>query len=67
MAFKRPDGERIFFIEAFAKNEKANISDKELEALGIVSNAYIHATDLVIDKLISNGKIFEIKEIDTNE
>lgn len=61
VGYKRPNSERIIFLYAFAKNEKANISGKEEAALSIVAEAFISATDKQISELLKKGSIREVK------
>jgi hypothetical protein len=49
------------FLYAFAKNVRANISDKEKEALSLVAEAFISATDAQVDSLLKEGSILEVK------
>mgnify|MGYP001316322784 CR=1 FL=1 len=60
VAYKKPDSERIFFIDAFSKNEKGNLSSKEEAALSKVADAYISASEIIISQLKKKGAIFEI-------
>ena len=61
VGYRRPNSERIIFLYAFGKNEKANISDKEEAALSLVAEAFISANDKQIDKLLEQGSIWEVK------
>lgn len=60
VGYKRPNSERIIFLYAFAKNERANISDKEEAALSIVAEAFISATDKQVRELLKKGTIWEV-------
>ena len=53
--------ERIIFLYAFAKNAKANISDKEKEALSLVAEAFISATDAQVAWLLKEGALVEVQ------
>ncbi len=64
VAYKRPDSRRVFFVDAFAKNEKGNLTPREVEALGTASRHYLLAADDVIDRLKREGTIFEIERVD---
>ncbi len=59
IGYQRPNAERIIFLYAFAKNAKANISDKEKEALILVAEAFISATDAQIALLLKKGSLVE--------
>ncbi len=61
VGYKRPNSERIIFLYAFAKNERANISDKEEAALSIAAEAFISATDIQVKELLKRGAVWEIK------
>ena len=61
IGYKRPNTERIIFLYAFAKNAKANISDKEKEALSLVAEAFISATDVQVALLLKEGSIVEVQ------
>ena len=61
IGYKRPHAERIIFLYAFAKNAKANISDKEKEALSLVAEAFISATDAQVALLLKEGSIVEVQ------
>ena len=60
IGYQKPNAERIIFLYAFAKNAKANISDKEKEALSLVAEAFISATEAQIALLLKKGSIAEI-------
>lgn len=49
------------FLYAFAKNVRANISDKEKEALSLVAEAFISATDEQVASLLKEGSIVEVQ------
>jgi hypothetical protein len=61
IAYKRPNAERIIFLYAFAKNAKANISDREKEALSLAADAFISATAVQVDLLLNEGSIVEVQ------
>ena len=61
IGYQRPNVERIVFLYAFAKNVKANISDKEKEALSLVAEAFISATDEQVASLLKEGSIVEVQ------
>jgi len=61
IGYQRPNAERIIFLYAFAKNAKADISDKEKEALILVAEAFISATDAQIGSLLKKGSIVEVQ------
>ena len=61
LGYQRPNMERIIFLYAFAKNAKANISDKEKEALSLVAEAFISATDAQVAWLLKEGALVEVQ------
>lgn len=61
IGYKRPNVERIVFLYAFAKNVRANISDKEKAALTLVAEAFVAATDGQVSMLLKEGSIVEVK------
>ncbi|SPD76241.1 conserved hypothetical protein [uncultured Desulfobacterium sp.] len=61
VGYKRPNSERIIFLYAFAKNVKANISNKEEEALNLAAEAFISADDMKINRLLAEGSIGEVQ------
>ena len=50
-----------FFVYLFAKQDRANITAQELEALREQSRVYAGLTGADIDTAISAGKLFEVK------
>ena len=61
IGYKKPNAERIVFLYAFAKNARANISDKEKEALSLVAEAFVSATDAQVGLLLKAGSIVEVQ------
>jgi hypothetical protein len=51
----------LSFFNAFAKNARATISDKEVEALSLVAGAFVSATDAQLSLLVKEGSIVEIQ------
>jgi hypothetical protein len=62
IGFKKPNTDRIVFLYAFAKNARANISDKEGEALSLVAEAFVSATDPQVSLLLKEGSIVEVQD-----
>ena len=62
VGYIRPNSERIIFLYAFAKSEKANISSKEEAALSLVAEAFISATNEQVNQLLSEGSIWEVQD-----
>ena len=61
LGYKKPDTERIIFLYAFPKNAKASIADKEKEALSLVAEAFIVATDAQVGLLLKEGSLVEVQ------
>jgi hypothetical protein len=61
IGYKKPNSDRIVFLYAFVKNARANISDKEKEALSLVAQAFVSATDAQLSLLLKAGSIVEVQ------
>jgi hypothetical protein len=61
IGYKKPTSNRIVFLYGFAKNVRANISDKEKEALSLVAEAFVSATDAQVSFLLQEGSIVEVR------
>lgn len=59
LAFKEKD--RSIFMYSYAKNDRANISDKEEEVYKKLAGYYLEITDNKLEILIKNGELFEVK------
>jgi hypothetical protein len=59
VAFKQ--GEKAFFVYGFAKNERANISDKELKALKLLAKELLNCPAALLTKAIKAGELIEIE------
>ena len=55
----RMDG-KAFFIYGFAKNERSNISRKELKALRLLAVELLGYSELLLDKAIQAGELIEV-------
>jgi hypothetical protein len=55
-------GERLMFLEGYAKNEKANITGRELKAFKRFAGALIELDETAIDKLVADGELTELLE-----
>lgn len=62
IGYKKPNDERIIFIFAFAKNEKANIKKNEEAVLRIVAEKFFLASDDQIKALLEVGEAWEVKD-----
>jgi hypothetical protein len=54
-------GKHMFFIYGFAKNKRANISNKELKALQKIAAIYLNYTDRQLNSAVQEKILFEIK------
>ena len=61
IGYKKPENERIIFIFAFAKNEKANIKKTEEIILRKVAEKFFLASDDQIKALLELGEAWEVK------
>lgn len=59
IAFKQ--GDKAFFIHGFAKNERANVSDKELRALKLLAEELLNYTAPALVKAMKAGELIEIE------
>jgi hypothetical protein len=59
VAFRQ--GNKAFFIYGFAKNERANISDKELLALKMLAKELMGYTAAALTKATKAGELIEIE------
>ncbi len=62
VGYRRPNSERIIFLYAFAKNQRANITGKEEAALSFIAETFIEATDEQLDNLLAQGSIWEVRQ-----
>ena len=62
VGYKKPNVERLIFLYAFAKNERANISDKDKTVLRLVAESFVSSTEKMLDELINQQSIWEIKD-----
>jgi hypothetical protein len=51
---------KAFFVYGFAKNERANISDKELKALKLLATQLLGYTNPALVKAIEAGELIEV-------
>lgn len=61
VGYKRPHIERIIFLYAFAKSDKATISVKEEAALSLVAESFVAAADEPLQELLAAGAIWEVQ------
>jgi len=63
VAFKQ--GEKAFFVYGFAKNERANVSDKELKALKLLAKELLSYSAPTLAKATEAGELIEIEVKDS--
>jgi hypothetical protein len=56
--------DKAFFVYGFAKNERTNISDKELKALKLLATELLGYTKQALAKAIKAGELIEVYEDD---
>lgn len=54
-------GNRAFFLYSFAKNDRGNITDNELQAFRTLASYWLHASDALIESELKAGRIIEVK------
>jgi hypothetical protein len=59
LAFRQND--KAFFIYGFAKNERANVSDRELKALKLLAKELLNYPAVTLAKAIDAGELIEIE------
>ena len=52
--------DKAFFVYGFAKNERANINDKELKALKLLATQLLGYTNPALIKAIEAGELIEV-------
>ena len=55
-------GDKAIFIYGFAKNERANISDKELKALKLLARELLSYTKPALEKAVKAGELIEVED-----
>jgi hypothetical protein len=61
VGYKRPNAERVIFLYAFAKSDKANMSAKEEAALSLVAESFVSTVDKQLQELLAAGSIWEVQ------
>ncbi len=59
VAFRQ--GDKVFFIYGFAKNERANISAPELKALKLLAKELLNYMPTALAKAMHAGELIEIE------
>lgn len=55
-------GDKSFFIFGFAKNQRENISAKELKALKLMAKELLGYSNLQLNKAIKSGELIEVNK-----
>ena len=58
---------RWFFVFGFEKNERANISKKELEALQLLADDLLSMKEEQIRQAVIDGALLEVNDEETNQ
>ena len=61
VGYRKANSSRLFFLYAFPKNAKTNISSREEAALSLAAEGFITATDQQIAALLAIGALWEVK------
>lgn len=61
VAFKMDD--KSFFMFGFAKNQRDNISAKELKALKLMAKALLGYSNLQLNKVVKSGELIKVKKL----
>jgi hypothetical protein len=59
VAFKK--GDKAFFIYGFAKNERANVTDKELRALRLLAKELLNYATAALDNATQASELIDIQ------
>ena len=57
-------GVKTFFVYGFAKNQQANMGDKELQALKRLAGELLGYTDTALTKAVKAGELIEVANDD---
>lgn len=61
IGYRKGNSDRMIFLYGFPKNQRANITDREREALAIAAEAFIRASDAQVELLKRNGGAVELE------
>ena len=56
------EGNNLFYMFGFAKNERSTLSPKDLKSLQDAATVYLELTDAAIEKAVNARKLFEVKD-----
>jgi hypothetical protein len=54
-------GDRAFFVFGFAKNERANVSDKELRTLKLLASQLLGYDARALDRALGANELYEVE------
>ena len=57
------EGIRSVFLYGFPKNDKANLTDLELDSLKKLASIYLRVSDVDIEKALTAGEIKEVNYV----
>ena len=60
VAFRR--GSSAFFLYGYPKNERATITDRELEALRLLAKELLGYGEIQLTSAVRAGELFEVKD-----
>lgn len=58
---------RAVFLLAFAKNEKDNITPRELESLKTIATLWLEADDKSVERAIKEGELARVQDEKTKD
>lgn len=61
------EGSKAFFVYGFAKNERANINDKQLKALKLLAAELLGYQAAALRKAMNAGELLEIDEVNDDD
>ncbi|MEI8032077.1 MAG: type II toxin-antitoxin system RelE/ParE family toxin [Chlorobiaceae bacterium] len=61
VGYKKHSVDRIIFLYAFAKNDKANISLREEAALSLATESFVSSTEEQLLKLLTTNSLWEVE------
>ena len=61
IGYRKQECNRIVFLYAFGKNQRANITAREKKALQLVTKAFMDCTDVQLGQLLSRKEYLEIR------
>jgi hypothetical protein len=56
-------GDKSFFMFGFAKNQRENISAKELKALKLMAKELLGYSNLQLNKAVKSGELIKVNKL----